>query len=50
LLDRQALDMCEQPALEQALGELFTDQGDPSLQDVLLHHDKKPSQPIQSGK
>ena len=50
LLDRQALDMREQPALEQALGELFTGQGDPLLQDVLLHHDKKPSQPIQSEK
>lgn len=48
LIDRTALDLDSKPELRRALSDLFSDEGDPLLKDVLLRHDKMTNQPIQS--
>ena len=47
-LDRSSIKLSEQPFLAQALGQLITQQADPTLAEVLEHHDSSVTHPLQS--
>ena len=47
-LDRSAIKLSEQPFLAQALSQLISRQADPTLAEVLAHHDSTLTHPLQS--
>jgi membrane protein len=47
-LDRSSIKLSEQPFLAQALSQLITQQVDPTLAEVLEHHDSSVTHPLQS--
>lgn len=47
-LDRASIKLAEQPFLAQALSQLITHQADPTLTEVLAHHDSTLTHPLQS--
>ena len=47
-LDRSSIKLLEQPFLAQALSQLITHQADPTLEQVLAHHDSALTHPLQS--
>jgi len=47
-LDRSSIKLSEQPFLAQALSQLITHQADPTLAEVLEHHDSSVTHPLQS--
>ena len=47
-LDRASIKLPEQPFLAQVLSDLVMDRSDPSLAEVLLHHDTTLTHPLQS--
>ena len=47
-LDRSSIKLKEQPFLAQALSDLMTARADPSLGEVLQHHDAALTHPLQS--
>ena len=47
-LDRSAIKLSEQPFLARALSQLMNQQADPTLAEVLAHHDSTLTHPLQS--
>ncbi|MEI8402107.1 MAG: YihY family inner membrane protein [Alcaligenaceae bacterium] len=47
-LDRSSIKLSERPSLALALSQLITHQADPTLEDVLAHHDSTLTHPLQS--